>query len=307
MKRIVRQNWGWIIVAFGTTFVSILLQLVWTLNIGKLADSIVDRNVISGGFVMIMAILMVGNGVLQYLNQIVNRYTSEKMAHSLRMNFAGDIFYRDSGGQPAGYEAMSKVQNELMQASEYMSSTLFDIVGMMLSGIFALFFLLFQNAKLTVIILVPMIFVVVFVEFLGRKLVSLVHESLDRKVRHNKFAHSAIENFETVLVFEAKDYFAAQYEKELEDWATAELKKERISAICNSFSGVLSQVPLLILFAAGTLLIWKGEMTMGVLTIFLNMVKTLLRTLMNLPTWMVSIRKFLVHLSGADISQGFES
>lgn len=300
--KLIKQNRICVSFSFVFTFLSIGAQLVWTLYIGRMADSIVERSGIPFAFIIAMFALLIGNGLLQYLDQIVNRYTSEKMAHTLRMNFADAILsMNDSEEATAGYEAVSKVQNELMTASEYMSNTLFDIVGMTLSGVFALLFLIFQNALLTAIVLSMMIIVVVIVNRLGKKLVPLTNEALDKKVIHNKTVYSVITNFDSVLVFDAKSFFAHKYEKELNDWAQTETKRDRISAVCNSLSGVLSQMPLLILFAAGAIMVWKGFMTIGTIIVFLNMLKSLLRTLMNLPSWMVSVKDFLVHLSRADM------
>lgn len=302
LRKLAMQNRGWVIISFAVTLIFVGLQFSWTINIGNLADSIVERSTVMRTFLWGMVVLMFGNSIFQYLNQLVNRFCSEKMAHTLRMNFADSILSGKAGeGQPGGYEAMSKVQNELMQASEYMSNTLFDIIGMTLSGLLTLLFLLTQNALLTGIILVPIIIVVFITNRLGKKVVPLAHASYDKKTEHNKIAYSAITGYDTAALYAAEGFFTDKYEAGLEDWAKVEAKKERINAVCNSFSGILSQIPLLILFAAGVILIEKGRMTIGVLIIFLNMIKGLLRTIMNFPSWMVSVRNFLVHLSRADL------
>lgn len=300
--KLVRKNRMWVLISFAVAVLSIGLQFFWTINIGKLADTIAERNRITWTFILSMVLLLLVNGLFQYLNPLTTRFCSEKLAHTLRMNFADAVLPGGTGeGLQGGYEAMSRVQNELMQASEYMSNTLFDIIWMALSGLLTLIFLLTQNALLTGIILVP-IFIVVFVtNRLGKKVVPLAHASLDKKTEHNKIAYSAITGYEAVVIYEAEKFFTDRYEAGLEDWAKTETKKERISAVCNSFSGILSQVPLLILFAAGVILIGKGRMTIGVLIIFLNMIKSLIRTIMNFPSWMVSVRNFLVHLSRADL------
>ena len=301
--KLIKQNRPWVILSLIVTFLAIGVELLWTLYVGKLADSIVERTGIALSFLLTMGLLLLGTGVFQYVNQMVNRYASERMAHTLRMNFADAVFSFDcSNSSISDYEAMSKVQNELVQSSEYMSNTLFDIVQMFLSGTFALVFLLFQNARLTVIILVPMIVIVFVVNTIGKKMIPLAKKSLDKKVEHNMISDSVITNFDTVLLFDAKDFFIDSYEKSLEEWAVVELKKERISAICNSFTGVLSQLPLLILFVAGAITIWKGYITIGMLIVLLNMIANLLRTLMNLTSWLVSIKNFLVHLERADIA-----
>ncbi len=301
LHRLIKQNRIWVILSVFMTFLSIITQFVWTVNIGKLADSIVAREKVGIKFVITMLIILLIICTSLYLKDMVNRYTSERMAHRLRMDFVKKILYAKTTDEIGSHEAMSKAQNELMQASDYMSNVLFDIVGMFLSGLFALFYLIFENVLLTAIILLTMVPIVIFVNIISKKLVPLANASMDKKAVHNKVAYSLISNFDIVKIFGAKDFFKGRYEKELDDWARTESKKERISAVCNSLSGILSQVPLLVLFAVSAIFIWKGHMTIGKLIIFINMLSSLLRSMMNLPSWMVSIKNFLVHLTRADI------
>ena len=304
LLKLINPNRFWVILSIFVSFVSIGLHLLWSLSIGNLSDKIVTRGAVTTEFIIMMLVLLVGVASFQYINQIVSRYTSEKMAHTLRMNFAGALLSNDNIQKNiTGYEAMSKVQNELQTASEYMSNTLFDIVNMALSGLFTLIFFLFENSLLTGIILASMVPVIVITKRLGKNLVPLVNRSMDKKVEHNKIAYSMINNFDTLLIFDGKEYFENKYEEKLDSWAEVETKKERINAFCNSMSGILSQIPLLTLFFAGGLMIWKGAITIGTLVIFLNMIGNLLRTLMNLPSWMISVKNFLVHLKRADLSE----
>ena len=301
LRRLIKQNRIWVILSVFMTFLSIITQFVWTVNIGKLADAIVAREKVKMDFVITMLIILMIICTSLYLKDMVNRYTSERMAHRLRMDFVKKILNSKTMDSMCGHEAMSKAQNELMQASDYMSNTLFDIVGMFLSGLFALIYLIFENALLTAIILFAMVPIVIFVNVIGKKLIPLANASMDKKTVHNKVAYSLISKFDIVKIFDAKDFFKGRYEEELDDWAKTETKKERISAVCNSLSGILSQVPLLVLFAVSAIFIWKGYMTIGKLIIFINMLSSLLISMMNLPSWMVSIKNFLVHLTRADI------
>lgn len=298
LRLLLRKNRIWVFLSLTAVFCAVAAQLVWTAYIGKLADSIEQRQGMAKGFFVTMGILLAAAAGLQYICQLVNRYTSERLGHSLRMRFAGRILERKSGTEDrmSSYEAMSKVQNELCQASEYMSSTLFNIVWMTLSAVFIIIFLFFQNVILTLTLLTPIIIVMLVVRLQGRKLEPLVHNSMEAKIKPNKEAYSLITNYDAVLVFDGKQFFEERYYQAMEDWGEIETRKERVSAICSSMSGVLSQVPLLLLFAVGALMIWRGSITFGTLIIFLNMQKSVLRTLMNLPSWMISVKSFLVRL-----------
>ena len=282
-----------------------IAQFVWTVYIGQIADLIVGRMKISLSLIGTMAIILLVSILLLYLSNMAGRFSAEKMAHTLRMDFAKSIL---NGNQfhSGGYEAMSKAENELTQASDYMTNTLTDIVQMTLSGILVLVFLLIKNPFLTLIIFIPMIITVVAVKLIGKNLIPLVNASMDKKIIHNKTAYMAINNYEAIKIFDSKAFFKKRYTDELMAWAKTETKKERVSAVCNSLSGILSQIPMLILFASGGILIFKGFMTIGTLMIFINMSASLLSTLMNLPSWTVSFKSFLVHLKRADINYHFE-
>lgn len=304
------KNRIWVIVSFAATLLSVGTQLVWTTWVGSLADIIEKRDGLSQDFLIIMGGLLIASVVTVYLNQLINRYTAERMGHSLRMGFADNILRRkkheiDAETLSAGsFEAMSKVQNELMQASDYMTNTLFDIVERVLSALIILVFFFMKNVVLTMVLLIPMIVTAIVVRILGKRLVPLVNNSMEEKVMHNKVAYSVINNMEAVSVFDGKDFFKDKYRKDIENWGRVETKKERMSALCNSMSGILSQVPLLLVFTVGALMIWRGYITFGTLIIFLNMQKSVLRTLMNLPSWMISVKSFFVHLDR--VEDGYE-
>ncbi len=299
LKRLTAANMIWVITAFVCLFLSIIIQFFWTVRIGMIADAIVSRKKIEINFMFIMFAILLASCLFIYLKSLAGKYATERMAHTLRMDFAGKLLKSD-GEAMGGYEAMSKAQNELTASSEGLSG-IFDVIEQFLSGILALIFLLFANLRFTLIVLGPLIAVVLLINRIGKNLPGLVNAAMDKKISNNKTAYMIISNFEAVKVFGAEEFFEEKFKKELEEWGRLETKKERISAVTNSVSGILSQLPLLILFGVGALLIWRGYMTIGTLMIFLNMTGSFIRTITNLPSWVVRIKQFLVHLSRTDI------
>ena len=299
LKRLTAANMIWVITAFVCLFLSIIIQFFWTIRIGMIADAIVSRKKIEINFMFIMFAILLASCLFIYLKSLAGKYATERMAHTLRMDFAGKLLKSDREAM-GGYEAMSKAQNELTASSEGLSG-IFDVIEQFLSGILALIFLLFANLRFTLIVLGPLIAVVLLINRIGKNLPGLVNAAMDKKISNNKTAYMIISNFEAVKVFGAEEFFEEKFKKELEEWGRLETKKERISAVTNSVSGILSQLPLLILFGVGALLIWRGYMTIGTLMIFLNMTGSFIRTITNLPSWVVRIKQFLVHLSRTDI------
>lgn len=309
LKKLIQINKRYIILSFMISFATVAARLIWTLNIGRLMDCIVDKKEVSSAFLITMAVLLIISAGMLYLNRLVSQFTAEKMSHTLRMKFADQILTRTAQGMNnetiqktnGNYEALSKVQNELLTASEYISNTLSNVVWMTLSALFTIVFLLMQNVILTLTLLIPIVIITWVVRCQGKKLVPLVNKAMDGKIRHNKVAYSFLQNTDNLTLFDGKQFLRDKYTEELDNWGKDEIKKERVSAICNSLSGIMSQIPLLLLFAVGGILIWNNRITFGLLMVFLSMQSGVLTTLMNLPTWMVSIKSFLVHLERTQI------
>lgn len=299
-KSLVRKNRIWVLLSLAAMLLSVGTELVWSTGIGNLADRIEGREGVPQNLLFTMGGLLAAVALTAYVNQLVNRYTAERMGNSLRMGFADSVLGRGcrDGYETAGsFEVMSQVQNELMQASDYMTGTLANIVRQILSALIILVFFFAKNVILTLVLLLPMVITAVIVRLMGKRLVPLVNGAMNEKVVHNKVAYSAITNAEAVYAFDGQSFFKERYRDNLKNWGRIETRKERMNALCNSLSGILSQVPLLLVFTVGALMIWKGQITFGTLIIFLNMQKGVLRTLMNLPTWMISVKGFLVHLN----------
>ena len=71
---------------------------------------------------------------------------------------------------------------------------------------------------------------------------------------------------------------------------------ERLNALYNSLSGILSRVPLLLLLTVGGYMVLKGNIMLGTLIVFLNMQNTLKQTIMNLPSWISGFKVFVTNL-----------
>ena len=114
-----------------------------------------DAKKIELKFVLVMLSILLASCLFIYLKGIVGKYATERMAHTLRMDFADNLLVKSTAETMGGCEAMSKAQNELTASSEGLSGA-FDVIEQFLSGILALFFLLFENLRFTLIVLGPM-------------------------------------------------------------------------------------------------------------------------------------------------------
>ena len=305
LRILLRRNRIWIAAACITALLSNLSQMIYMYYVGELVNKIETRTVIGGTFIILLAGFIVSNAVTQILNQYVGRYSAERMAHTLRMGYAIRLIHRAGGDadtkKPDTASAMSVVQNELAQADGYLSSVFFDVTGMLITGILATIFLMFQNVYLTFVILIPTLIILIYVVFSSRKLSGIVTAAQREKSRMNKTAYSVVHAFPVVKTFEGEELCKTAYDNSINVWTREAAKLGRRSALYNTLSGILSRVPLLLLLLAGGYMVIRGKILMGTLIVFLNLQKSLTQSIMNLPSWLSGFKVFMTNLSRIEI------
>ena len=112
----------------------------------------------------------------------------------------------------------------------------------------------------------------------------------------NRVSYSLMHAFPAVKVYNGDEMCIGTYEKSLNSWGEQETDMERLNAVYNSLSGVLSRVPLLLLLTVGGYMVLKGNIMLGTLIVFLNMQNTLKQTIMNLPSWISGFKVFITNL-----------
>ena len=291
---LVRRNRLHVAGAVGTAMLSNISQMIYMVYIGELVNRIESREPITAKLVIILVCFLISNAVTVYVKHYFGRYAAEKMAHTLRMGYIGNLLkYKKNTDTGA---VMSQVQNELSHADEYLSNTFFDITDLLLTGVLVFFFLLFQNVVLTLVIFIPTVLILLYVKWSSRRLSGIVLKALDAKEKMNRVSYSLVHAFPAVKVYNGDEMCIGTYEKSLNSWGEQEADMERLNALYNSLSGVLSRVPLLLLLTVGGYMVLKGNVMLGTLIIFLNMQNTLKQTIMNLPSWISGFKVFITNL-----------
>ena len=316
LRILLKRNKPWIAAAIFTALLSNLSQMIYMYYVGELVNKIETRAAIGRAFIILLAGFIVSNAITQILNQYVGRYSAERMAHTLRMGYARRLIHKTggTGGDSAEQSessagrkgldtatAMSVVQNELAQADGYLSGAFFDVTGMLITGILATVFLMFQNVYLTFVILIPTLIILVYVIFSSRKLSGIVTAAQQEKSRMNKTAYSVVHAFPAVKTFDGEALCKEAYDSSVKAWTKQQAKLGRRSALYNSLSGILSRVPLLLLLLAGGYMVVSGKILMGTLIVFLNLQKSLTQSIMNLPSWLSGFKVFTTNLSRIEI------
>ena len=315
LAKLLKNNRICVIIAVTIAILANLSQMIYIVYIGELVNRIENREEVTSSLMITLAGFLISNVVTVYLKHYSGRYAAEKMAHSLRMDFIGKLLERkseyksfESDGidkterhtdKPEKNDAgsiMSKVQNELSRAAEYLSNTFFEITDMLLTCALVFVFLMFQNILLTLVIFIPTALILLYVKWSSRKLSGIVSSALKEKEKMNRVSYSLVHAFPAVKIYNGDEMCIGTYEKSLENWGKYEADMEKLNALYNSLSGILSRVPLLLLLTVGGFMVLKGNIMLGTLIVFLNMQSSLTQSIMNLPSWISGFKVFTTNL-----------
>ena len=308
LKILIKRNKLFVLLSVCLTLIANLSQMIYMLYISKLVNNIESGTTIENSLILILCLFLISNAVTNFFNHYISRYTSEKMAHTLRTGYMRNLLHTSIEATPSAMDSgtdaahtMSVLQNELAQANSYLGNNFFEFSGMLLTGTLVLVFLLFQNVLLTMVFTLPTVLILIYVMYSGRKLTDIVSATMDEKEKMNRIAFGLIHSFPIVKFFSGEKFCMKSYEEKLSTWGVHATHEGRMHAIYNSLSGVLSRLPLLLLFLCGGFLVLRNKMSLGTLFVFLNLQNGVTQTIMNLPSHMARFKVFTVNLSRISI------
>lgn len=284
------------------TFLSVILNLCWNRFLAAILD-------ILGGAVfhdsengtnLLLAVLAPGIVIVllhtlsEYLSSYLASYTCEVFAHEMRVGYAGYYLKSDIrrlSGLNVG-EEQSAMQNELNDISDYLKENLFSLMKQSGAFVITSAFLVCQNFKLAAVSMLPVIPLIFYCSFSSRIIKDYTEQCQSRRKKINGLVGVILELFPVIQVYGVHRLISGAMRENLSEWENANVKKERVSARLMSLSGVLSFVPLLILLGAGGAMVIRGEISVGMFYIFINLSGNVSGFLQNMPGIYAGFRRF---------------
>lgn len=284
------------------TFSSVFMSLYWNNFLADLLDGLRDVSsfaMTSGGISLCQILLHASLIIIlfagcEFGSAFLVAYTCELFAHEMRMGYAR--FYLKCNVQTlsklnAG-EEQSAMQNELSEVSSYLNENLFPFMKQLISFVFTVVFLLYQNPKLAVLSILPVIPLIVYCSFSGKVIKNYTEQCQEHKQKINGLLGIVLDLFPIIQVYKAHELMNNTVDERLLKWETANIKKEHIAAGLMSFSGLLSFMPLLLLLGVGGAMVIRGEITVGVFYIFINLSGNVSGFLQNMPNIYAGFKRF---------------
>lgn len=290
------------LLTFTAVCASILLVAItlwWNIQLSDIINTISEGNTVSTNTIILAVIIIFVMCVFNYIKTYISSFACETLAHDLRTGYARYISLLPISEMEhlnAG-EQVSKLQNEIDDVSRYLSDNLFQLVHDSISFISTFGWLLILNTKLTVVVNLPVFIIMVYVFYSSKIISSVTKHSQQAKGRINKYADTLLTLFPIIWLYDATCMIVRNYNKEVGEWEYQTVRAERIQARLMSLSGLLSNIPLMLLFLVGGGMVIKGTLTVGTLYVFLNLSKNVSGVMMNMPKFIAAFRKFSVNMN----------
>ena len=302
--KIIKQLIKLHIVLFGAavllTLTSIILNLYWNNLLAKMIDILEDSVSFYFGNSVLIYFLTAGifiillHTISEFLSSYAAAYTCETFAHEMRMGYVR--YYLESDIRMLSNlnvgEEQSAMQNELKEISDYLKENLFSLMKQFGTFAVTIVFLMCKSLKLTVLSILPVVPLLVYCSFSSKIIKNYTEQCQNSKQKINGLADTIIELFPVVQVYSAYRLINSTVQARLAEWEYNNVLKERVSARLMSLSGVLSFVPLLLLFGFGGFMVIDGEISIGTFYIFINLSGNVSGFLQNMPNIYANFRRF---------------
>lgn len=277
---------------------SVVTTLLWNKELAALIDGVQAGNGVNWESIVWCAGCLVFAALLQGGMQFLSAYAGEYAVHDLRMELMTVTMKRDYATvvKESSGELISVQQNEMEEINRYVSDNLFTLCSTVINFVFNLVFLLTQNAKLTLLYLVPVAGMAVYTTLSGKVIYRYTKREQEQQKRMNGVAGTLLSLFPVVRLYEAEGLLAESYTERIEDWKDAVVKQEKTKAKLMSVSGMLSCIPLVLLMLAGGRMILQGMLTIGTLYVFVNLSGNVSGVMTNISVHLANFRRFCGNL-----------
>ena len=277
---------------------SVVTTLLWNRELAALIDGVQAGHGLHREGVIWCIECLVLAALFQGGMQFLSAYAGEYAVHDLRMRLAKVTMRREyvSIAKENAAELISVQQNEMEEINRYLSDNLFTLCSTGINFVFTLLFLMTQNAKLTLLYLLPVAGLAVYTTVSGKVIYRYTKKEQEQQKKMNGVAGTLLSLFPVVRIYEADRLLNQSYKERISGWKKAVVTQERTKAKLMSVSGMLSCIPLTLLALAGGRMIMQGTLTIGILYVFINLSGNVSGVMINISTHLANFRRFCGNL-----------
>lgn len=296
--KILKKRYILTLAAIFSSGLASIITLLWNWQLSDIINIVSSGKHLPIHIIISALITMFFMSITAYIKGYMSGLTCESLTHDLRMGYAryftslpiSEIEQLNAG------EQLSKLQNEIADVSRYLNSNLFQILDDFIRFITTFIWLLILNAKLTLSVNLPVFAILIYVFYSSKAISNAYEKSQQANGIMNKYADTLLTLFPIIQLYNAAHMILSDYKREVEKWEHQTSRAERIKARLMSLSGMLSNIPLMLLFLIGGRMVINGSLTIGTLYIFLNLSGNISGVMMNMPNYIAAFRQFSINM-----------
>ena len=294
LKKLISGRMGLAALTFIVSAFSVGFTLWWNRLLSQIIDALGAGFGMPAGLVIPAAAAIILCVLFAYITNLISAWAVETMAHDLRMGYArhfASLSFSEIEDMNVG-EQLSRLQNEIGDVSVFLRTQITVFVEDFIKFIATFSFMLCLNPQLTLIANAPSLLILLYTLFSSRVIGHAAMETQRANASMNGFADTLVTVFPVMKLFDAMHLVQGEYNSALADWEDAASREERRRSLLMSLSGLMSVIPLLLLFLEGGRQVIGGAAAIGTLYIFINLSGNVSGVLMNLPGRIAMFRRF---------------
>ncbi len=272
----------WVLVA--TVLLSVI-QIIIADYLRVLMDALVGGNDFNISMLAVMIIIFTLDLVLIYFRTLASEKYSEKNIKYLRKKSTEklmDTSVEEVEKSHSG-DFVSKLTNDLNKIQTFTKERVHNFIFVPLTAVLSLAYLLYLNWMLTLIAVVMIPVILVVSNIIGKPIGKKTKEYSEVMGRINTMNTEYIKGIEVIKAFNLKNRLMNKYLPEVESSVEKDTAVARSKAFINSLSGIVSILPFFITFGFGAYFISIGDLTLGGLIAFTNLLNYLSFPLSQIP------------------------
>lgn len=298
MTELLKKRFLIVFVAVCSSGLTAAATLWWNAQLSGIINAVSVGESLSSQVITLALVTMLIMGATAYLKSWISGFACESMTHDLRMGYA-----RHFSALPAAVtealnagEQLSRLQNEISDVSGYLNANLFQLIDDGIRFTATLVWLILLEPALTLYTNLPVLIILLYVVWSSKTIGAAAVGSQQAKEKMNGYADSLLNLFPIIRLYDAGQILFQGYLGALGVWEAQTVRLERTKARLLSLSGLLSSIPLMLLFLTGGHMVIQGTITVGTLYIFLNLSGNVSGVLMNMPGYIASFRQFTANM-----------
>ena len=260
------------------TIVISILSVAFSYILKLLIDAAVDGNsTIFLNILILTGALVLSVVVLQYFKtRTLGGYTENGLM-ILRHRFASKMNTISIDAMQLSHsgDMLSRGTNDMNRVRNFTRSLLPRLIEIPLSAVLALGVLIFLSWKLTLITLALIPVLVIGSTFLSKPIASVSRTVQQRLGRVNQTVTDYIKGVEVSKAYTLERALESKHDKAVKESVDGGKKLAKRRAMLEVFSMVFGIIPFIVTFVLGGYFVIQGEMTMGGLLAFINLLNLL--------------------------------